>query len=371
MFQLITGALALYVIAHVWPLLAAWPVLRLLVCAALLVASQHHDLTRRAFGTMFSAEVPRVLIIGVNILFATLVLSVVFYLLLDLVRLVLWLAGRSDPGLQRGLDWGAFLGALALSSLGVASAIGQPALRELRVPIRDLPAAFDGFRVLHLTDLHLSRLFHAPWAEELVRRANALGADVILITGDLIDGTLEARRADVAPLAGLQAPEGVFVVSGNHEYYFDHDRWMDHYRSLGMQVLQNSHVVLGDPGAALIVAGVPDLSAAHFNLTAPDLTEALAGAPEGQPVILMNHQPITVEASAEAGVDLHLSGHTHGGMIRGLDRLIARFNRGYVSGFYAVGDTALYVSNGTALWPGFAVRLGVPAELTVFTLVRG
>ncbi|WP_255356651.1 metallophosphoesterase [Thioclava sp. SK-1] len=190
------------------------------------------------------------------------------------------------------------------------------------------------------------------------------------MTGDVIDGTLDAREADVAPLAGLRATDGVFVVSGNHEYYFDHDRWMAHYAGLGMIVLHNEHVVLGTRDNGLIVAGVPDRSAHRFGLPGPDLGSALQGAPEGLPVILLNHQPADALLSAGAGVALHLAGHTHGGMIRGLDALIARFNDGFVSGLYRLGNTTLYVNNGTALWPGFAIRLGVPAELSVFILQR-
>ncbi|OCX65680.1 hypothetical protein BFP70_09055 [Thioclava sp. SK-1] len=370
MFQLVTGALGLFVALHLWPLLPASLLVRILSCICIGVISQHHFLTKLAFGTMFSAEVPRFVVIGVNVLFATLVFAAVLFLALDLLRLIVAVVRRAWIPLPLVAGWGVLGVALVLGVIGVVSAIAQPAVRRVDIPIANLAERFDGYRIVQLTDLHLSRLFQAPWATELVLRTNALAPDAILITGDLIDGTLEARARDVAPLADLQAADGVFVVSGNHEYYFNHDRWMAHYAGLGMTVLHNEHVVLGGPAAGLVLAGVPDRSAHRFGLSGPDLGAALRGAPKGLPVILLNHQPADAHLSAQAGVDLHLSGHTHGGMIRGLDALIARFNDGFVSGLYRLGDTALYVNNGTALWPGFSVRLGVPSELTVFTLVR-
>ena len=122
--------------------------------------------------------------------------------------------------------------------------------------------------------------------------------------------------------------------------------------------------------AGLTIAGVTDLSAAGTGNPAPDLTAALAGAPANVPILLLDHQPRMARDAAARGVSLQLSGHTHGGMIRGLERLVARGNRGFVSGRYEVDGMTLYVNNGTALWPGFALRLGRPSELTRITLRR-
>ena len=175
-------------------------------------------------------------------------------------------------------------------------------------------------------------------------------------------------RRDVEPLRALQARDGVWAVPGNHEYFFDYDAWLRHLAGMGIRFLANAHVTLERDGGVLVLAGVTDRSAPATGYPGPDLEAALAGAPSAASIILLDHQPKNAPLAAARGVALQLSGHTHGGMIRGLDRLVARGNGGYVSGAYAVGGMTLYVSNGTALWPGFALRLGRPSELTRITL---
>ena len=145
-------------------------------------------------------------------------------------------------------------------------------------------------------------------------------------------------------------------------------RRVQHFEAMDMRLLSNSHAVIERGTARLVIAGVPDRSAGRNGFPGPDLEAALSGAPEAAPVILLDHQPMQARQAADAGVALQLSGHTHGGMIRGMDRLLARANNGFVSGLYQVGAMQLYVNNGTALWPGFALRLGRPAELTRITL---
>jgi predicted MPP superfamily phosphohydrolase len=176
------------------------------------------------------------------------------------------------------------------------------------------------------------------------------------------------RRDDIEPLRKLHAADGVYVIPGNHEYFFGYREWMAHFAKLGMRVLENDHAVLDRSGGQLVIAGVTDQSARATGNPAPDLTAALKGAPAGAPVILLDHQPKDARRAAAAGVALQLSGHTHGGMVIGLDRLAARANAGYVLGRYAVDGMTLYVNSGTALWPGFALRLGRPSELTRITL---
>ncbi|SHN04014.1 metallophosphoesterase [Roseibium suaedae] len=368
MFHLVTGFLGLFVALHVWPLLPKGFAFKAFSFALIMLVSQHHLITKLTFGTMFAAEIPRSMMIVVNILFATLVFAAVLFLALEILRIVGFIVNQRWLPLPPVASWLVLSVALALGGTGVLSAIGQPDVRRVEIPIRGLSTSLDGYRVVQLTDLHLSRIFTASWSSEVVERTNALEADAIVITGDLIDGTIADRTKDVAPLGNLKASDGVFVISGNHEYYFGHDAWMNHYEGLGMTRLANSHVVLGSAEEGLVLAGIPDLSAAGFGHPGPDLATALEAAPEDLPVVLLNHQPKMAADYEEAGVALQLSGHTHGGMIKGFDWLISKFNGGYVSGLYSVGEMTLYVSNGTALWPGFAVRLGVPAEITVFTL---
>jgi predicted MPP superfamily phosphohydrolase len=211
-------------------------------------------------------------------------------------------------------------------------------------------------------------LFPATWARAVVDRANGSGVDLIVVTGDFIDGSVDMRREDVAPLRDLRAPDGVYAVPGNHEYFFDYGAWMRHLTSLGMRMLPNAHVLLKRGGGQIVLAGVTDLSAPAHKQAGPDLATALDSAPADTPIILLDHQPRAARLAALRGVALQLSGHTHGGMVVGLDRLVARGNAGFVSGRYTVGGMTLYVSNGTALWPGFALRLGRPSELTRITL---
>jgi predicted MPP superfamily phosphohydrolase len=258
--------------------------------------------------------------------------------------------------------------AALLAAIGVAGALRVPPLKDVEITVRGLPPQFEGYRLIHLTDLHISRLFPERWVRRVVEQANAAGADLIVVTGDFIDGTVAMRRADVEPLRDLQAPDGVLAVPGNHEYFFGYSSWMRHLSGLGMRMLPNAHAVLAREDAQLVIAGVTDLSAPSAGEAPPDLNAALAGAPAGAPVILLDHQPKNARQAATRGVALQLSGHTHGGMIIGLDRALGPANGGFVSGRYDLGSMTLYVSNGTALWPGFALRLGRPPELTRITL---
>ncbi len=368
MIRLIPSLPAVYVIARVvWP--SPWPLaLKLSVIVLLLVASQYHLWSRLSSGSVFAPEFPRPVVILFNWMFGALALTAAMLLAVDASALIgsVLLGG----GWVVAMTWryAAGLAALVLAALAVGQALRVPPLKDVTVAIPDLPRDFDGYRILHLSDLHISRLFPMRWAEAVVARANALRTDLIVVTGDFIDGSLASRRSDVAPLSALTAPDGVWAVPGNHEYFFDYDAWMRHLTGLGIRILANAHTVLRRDGGALVLAGVTDRSAPVAGHPGPDLAAALAGAPADAPVVLLDHQPGNAARSATLGVRLQLSGHTHGGMIRGLDRLVAWGNAGFVSGAYQIGGMRLYVSNGTGLWPGFALRLGRPSELTRITL---
>lgn len=361
--QLIFGLIYVYVVARfIWPL--HLPLLPKLAAAAILfVASQYLEWCRLSSGSLFSPEFPRALVILFNWAFGGLVLLALLQLLLD-AGLLLALPFQGAIEAPDSVRFG--IGALAavLAAIGVQQAIRVPPLKDVKVGIRGLAPQFDGYTLLHLTDLHISRLFPASWARAVVERSNALGTDMIVVTGDLIDGTPESRRADVDPLRELRAPDGVYVVSGNHERIFGYRRWMERHAALGMRVLDNDQVVVERDGSRLIVAGFSDLSVREVERSIRDLDRTT----EAAPVILLDHQPRDARSAAKLGVALQLSGHTHGGLILGLDRLAARPNGGFVSGRYDVEGMTLYVNNGTALWPGFALRLGRASELTRITL---
>jgi predicted MPP superfamily phosphohydrolase len=258
--------------------------------------------------------------------------------------------------------------ALGLSAIGVWQAVRVPDVRAVDIALERLPAELDGLRLVHLSDLHASRLLQEPWQREVVNRTNALNPDLIVISGDLVDGSPANRAADVAPWRGFKARLGVLAAPGNHEYYSDYTAWMAAFSELGLRMLSNRHVVIHEKGRALVVAGTTDRNAARFGLPTPDIEAALAGAPKDAVTLLLAHQPREAPQNAEAGVDLQLSGHTHGGQIVGLHLIVQQSNAGFVSGLYRVGAMQLYVSNGTGLWNGFPVRLGRPSEITLITL---
>ncbi|MGI2036290.1 metallophosphoesterase [Rhizobium panacihumi] len=368
MFHLIFGIPWLVVVVRfIQPLPWLWSV-KAALAIFLLIASQYHLFSRLSSGSVFSPEFPRPLIIAFNVLFGTILLLAVFQVALDLASLAITPFKGRFPSVPASFRYVIASVALCLSAYGVSQAIRIPPLKDIEVSIAGLPSEFDGYRIVQLTDLHISRLFPASWTKEVVAKTNALNADLIVITGDFIDGSVLRRRDDVAPLARLRARDGVYAIPGNHEYFFAYQEWMGHLATMNMTMLPNAHEVLRRGEGKIILAGVTDLSADETGLPPPDLSKALEGAPAGAPIILLDHQPMMARQSADSGVALQLSGHTHGGMVRGLDTLVARGNNGFVSGRYHIGDMTLYVNNGTALWPGFALRIGVTSELTRITL---
>jgi predicted MPP superfamily phosphohydrolase len=368
MFHVLFGLPALYVVSRwLWPLSLPLPA-SIVLALAVLLASQYHLLCRISSGSPFAPEMPRRWVIALNWAFAAVVLLALFQIVIDIAALLPMLVARQNLPIPDGLRYAIAAAAMALSALGVRQAILVPSLKDVMVEITGLPTQFEGYTLLQLTDLHISRLFDRAWTDAVVNASNRLGVDLIVITGDVADGSVELRREAAAPLAKLSAPDGVHVISGNHEYFFDYRDWMVLFATLGFRSLENGHTLLERHGSCLVLAGVTDLSAPETGLPGPDLSKALAGAPPNVPVILLDHQPRNAHLAAARGVALQLSGHTHGGMVSGLARLVALANKGFVSGSYAVRDMHLYVSNGTALWPGFALRLGKAAELTRITL---
>ncbi|HJA08284.1 MAG TPA: metallophosphoesterase [Candidatus Mailhella merdigallinarum] len=250
---------------------------------------------------------------------------------------------------------------LLLGGMAFWNTVRIPEVREVDIPIRNLPASLENFHIVQLTDLHLGTIFDASWLAALVKRVNALHPDVVTVTGDTGEAAPEIIAADLAPLLDLRATDGVFYALGNHESYQGVGAWVRFYASAG-HLLRNSHVVLTRDGAPLVLAGLDD--------AAPNLDKALTGSPAGAPRVLLRHRPGRAVDAADRGVDLQLSGHTHGGLMPGVRQIIARANSGYVSGLYRVDRMKLYVSNGTGLWSYVAVRLFTPSEITSFRLTR-
>lgn len=369
MFHLIFSVPSWYVIARVIVPLSMPLAVKVLLSMLALLASQYLLVSRFTSGGLFSAEMPRIIIILFNWAFSTVLLLALTQIAIDIIALLALLL-RHPLELVPGVRYLAVLFAMLLAAVGVHQAIRVPPVKDVTLVLPDLPAAFDGYQLLQLTDLHITRLFNADWSAATVKKAMSLGVDLIVVTGDVIDGSLEHRRNDVAPLRGLYARDGVWAITGNHEYFFHQAIWTEHLASLGLQPLLNSHRVIQRGEAKLVIAGLPDASAPARHAPGPDLAKALENTPADAPIILLDHQPRNARHNAALGVDVQLSGHTHGGLMVGLDRLFAKPNGGFVSGLYQVDGMQLYVNNGTALWPGMAVRLGRPSELTRITLRR-
>jgi predicted MPP superfamily phosphohydrolase len=253
---------------------------------------------------------------------------------------------------------------LVLAASGVWSARRPAAVKRVRVPLTKLRRELDGYIIAQISDVHVGPTIGRTFVEDLVRRMNAMGADMIAITGDLVDGSVAELGPIVAPLAGLVAKDGVFFVTGNHEYYSGAREWCSFLESIGIRVLRNQRAALRE---GLLVIGVDDWSARRFGERGADLRRALEGRDESSAVVLLAHQPKAVVEAEELGVDLQLSGHTHGGQLVPWNFLV-KLQQPYVSGLHAHGRTLIYVSNGTGYW-GPPMRVGAPAEITRIELV--
>ena len=290
----------------------------------------------------------------------------------DVFRLLRRLLRRKAPAAARpGLPPVLLLISLLLAALGTHAALRVPSVTPVEIVVPGLPAAWDGLTVAQLSDVHASKTFPGNWLAGVVDAVNAARPDLIVITGDLFDGTPRQRFDDLRPLRRLRAPLGVYACPGNHEYYSGLTAWRPRFSSLGILLLENDHVLLRRNGAELILAGLSDDVAERFDLPRPDIRQALGSTEASLPLILMAHRPHLVEQLKQLsrpGAALQLSGHTHGGQVFGLDLLVRRVNKGYLRGLYEIGPVRLYISTGTALWSGFPLRLGVPSEIPLITL---
>jgi predicted MPP superfamily phosphohydrolase len=258
---------------------------------------------------------------------------------------------------------------LFVTLAGLIIARRRPGVVEIKIPVVDLPHALHGFSIAQISDVHVGPTIKRGFVEGIVRRVNELKADMIAVTGDLVDGSVQQLSAHTAPLAGLTARHGAYFVTGNHEYYSGERAWTEEIRRLGLRVLKNEHVVLKHDGASLILAGVTDYSAHHFDpAQRSDPAAALRGAPiDAGAKVLLAHQPSSAMAAANAGFDVQISGHTHGGQFWPWN-LFVHFFQPFSSGLHRLKNLWIYVSRGTGYW-GPPNRFGVPSEITRIRLV--
>jgi predicted MPP superfamily phosphohydrolase len=286
----------------------------------------------------------------------------VFTLLRDGVLLLAWPFGLAALPEQSALAV-PLLAALFMA-IGIFNARRTARVRDVEVPVDNLPAALNGFTIAQISDIHVGPTIKRAYLQAIVDAVNALQADAVAVTGDLVDGRVQDLAPHVAPLQQLRSRHGTFFVTGNHEYYSGAEEWIAELQRLGVQVLMNEHVVLRHDGASLVMAGVADTSAHHFNPRhRSDPQRALHGAPADAGVrVLLAHQPRSADAAAQAGFDLQLSGHTHGGQYWPWN-LFVRLQQPYTAGLHRLKQLWVYTSRGTGYW-GPPVRFGAPSEIT-------
>ena len=317
--------------------------------------------------------------------FGLLVYLFLALLVLEPVRLVFWLQRRrrrrrpTSPAatsprpavdrrvfLARTTAVAAGAAAVGITGVGMANALGRPEL--LRVPVRlpRLNPSMDGFRIAVVSDIHLGPLRGRAHTERIVAMINDTEPDLVAIVGDLVDGTVAELGAAAEPLQDLVSREGTFFVTGNHEYFVeDTTEWLDELERLGMNLLRNENTLIRRGGAAFTLAGVND-PAGESDADGPDYDRALADADPALPAILLAHQPIQVTQAAARGVDLQLSGHTHGGQMWPFHYAV-ELAQPSLAGLSTVDGTQLYVTRGAGFW-GPPVRVGAPPDISVLTL---
>lgn len=293
----------------------------------------------------------------------------VWSLIGQVAGLALRLGGVSDPARPRAVAVFTLLVSAALLAWGHYEAMRVSRVRELDVTLPRLGAGLDGTRVVLIADTHYGPIDRTEWSRKTAALVNTLDADVVVHAGDIADGTPDQRREQAAPLGTLNARLAKVYVTGNHEYFNEAQGWLDRMTDLGWNSLHNRHLVVERGGDELVIAGVDDVTAAGSGLPGhrTDLDGALAGADPGLPVLLLAHQPKFIGRAAEAGIDLQVSGHTHGGQMWPFNFLV-RLDQPVVRGLSRHGDrTQLYTSGGTGFW-GPPFRIFAPSEITVLTL---
>ncbi|MGA8114138.1 MAG: metallophosphoesterase, partial [Actinocatenispora sp.] len=284
----------------------------------------------------------------------------------------------SDTGMQidparrlflaRSLALVAGAAAAGTVGYGLWSQLSGPVIKHVTIPLGRLDPQIDGFRIAVLSDLHLGPILDRGYTERVVDAVNSHSPDLVTLVGDLVDGSVDELGPAVEPLRRLAAPHGAYFVTGNHEYYSGVTEWVDEIRELGVHPLRNEHTeIIGGRTAAFDLAGVNDATGGEYSPgEAPNYAAALRGRDPDQAVVLLAHQPVQVHDAARRGVDLQLSGHTHGGQLWPFHYAV-RLQQPVVSGLARFDRTWLYVTSGVGSW-GPPVRVGARPDITIVTL---
>lgn len=269
--------------------------------------------------------------------------------------------------IKGSVSTGILAGSSVLTGCGFWQARQDPDIVSVDIPFKNLHKDLQGLTIAQVTDIHVGPTIKRAYVERVVALVKSLSADMIVLTGDLVDGSTQWLKDDVAPIGGLSAPFGTYFVTGNHEYYSNAPLWIERVRELGFTVLMNQHEMVRREAGRLLLAGVTDYSAGRFYRShASNPKMALDGAKDHHLKILLAHQPKSIFAAEKAGFDLQISGHTHGGQYFPGNILVS-LNQPFVAGLHQYKTTRIYVSRGTGYW-GPPMRLMAPSEISLITL---
>ncbi len=295
---------------------------------------------------------------------------VIYILIIDTIRLLsqIFLRIKICHGLVQSLILIALLGTIGTGILGF-NLSHSVAVRTVDIPLKNLPSAFDNFKVVQLSDLHLGPFLDEPLTKNLVELIAPLNPDILILTGDIADSYPIEHVKALKNLGQLFGIHGLYYVTGNHEYYWDAPGWIQAVKEAGFEPLINEHRIIIKDGAQMAIAGVTDPTSNRIPSTEPtNLLKASANIPNGIPKLLLSHQPKLAEEASALGYDLQLSGHTHGGQYFPFTAIIKAFVP-YITGLQQIGVTKLYVNRGTGFW-GPPLRTNGPGEITLITLKR-